>query len=129
MFCALRDGTIEKTLLIGGSNAGKLAAATSMLGVDVFKLTSSGWKITQESVDSIIPQLVSQLEKLPADIPVVIFALDNSTFMCASEDGSMAPLKKIPEAGPGYHAVGELIVAPDRSLSHTISHLKRLPVI
>ncbi len=81
---------------------------------------------TQDSVDSLIPQLVTQLEKLPADIPVVIFSLDNSTFMCASEDGSMAPLKKIPEAGPGYHAVGELIMAPDRSLSHSISHLKRL---
>ncbi len=38
----------------------------------------------------------------------------------------MSPVKKMPEVGPGCHAVGEIIVAPDRSLSHPISHLKRL---
>ncbi len=38
----------------------------------------------------------------------------------------MSPLKKMPEAGPGYHAVGELIIAPDRSLCNPISNLKRL---
>ncbi len=32
----------------------------------------------------------------------------------------MSPLKKMPEVGPGCHAVGEIIVALDRSLSHPI---------
>jgi hypothetical protein len=125
MFCALREGAVEKALFVGGSNAGKLAAATSMLGVDVFKLASGGWKFSQESVDALLPELTTQLESLPADIPV-FFGLDNSAFTAAADDGSMSPLKKMPEAGPGYHAVGKLIIAPDRSLSNPISNLKRL---
>ena len=64
----------------------------------------------QETVDALTPQLRTRLESLPAEIPVIFFGLDNSTFMC--EDGSMCPLKKIPESGSGHHAVGELIVAP-----------------
>ncbi len=64
----------------------------------------------QETVDALTPQLRTRLESLPAEIPVIFFGLDNSTFMC--EDGSMCPLKKISESGYGYHAVGELIVAP-----------------
>jgi hypothetical protein len=40
----------------------------------------------------------------------------------------MSPLNKIPESGSGYHAAGELIVAPDRSLSNPITNLKRLVI-
>ncbi len=42
MFCAFRDGTIEKALLIGGSNACKLASSTSMLGVDSYCWAGGG---------------------------------------------------------------------------------------
>jgi hypothetical protein len=126
MFCALRDGTVEKAVFVGSSNAGRLAGSTSMLGVDVHQITSSGWKITQETVCKLLPDLESLLATLPADTPVVIFAVDNSVFMCAAEDGSMAPLKKLPEIGGGFHAVGELVVAPDRSLVYMMANLKQI---
>ncbi len=67
----------------------------------------------------LLPDLETLLATLPADTPVVIFALDKSAFMCAAEDGSMAPLKKLPEIGVGFRAVGELVVAPDHSLVYT----------
>ncbi len=57
---------------------------------------------------------------------MIIFGLDNTAFMCAADDGSMLPLKKVPEIGGGFHAIGELVVEPDRSLSHTTTHLKWL---
>jgi hypothetical protein len=126
MFCALCDGTVEKAVFVGSSNAGRLAGSTSMLGVDVHQITSSGWKITQETVSS-----CSGLGNIPGNSAggytcVVIFAVDNSGFMCAAEDGSMAPLKKLPEIGGGFHAVGELVVAPDRSLVYTMANLKQI---
>jgi hypothetical protein len=54
MFCALRDGTIEKALFIGGSNADKLASSTSMLGVDAYKIATGGWKVSKPK-ESAVP--------------------------------------------------------------------------
>jgi hypothetical protein len=70
MFCALRDGAIEKALFVGGSNTGKLAAATSMLGLDVFKLASGGWKFSQEAVDALFSSFLrfSASSSLPAAV-------------------------------------------------------------
>jgi hypothetical protein len=126
MFCALRDGTIEKALFIGGSDASKLASSTSMLGVDSDKIAVGGWNISKESVDVLLPELQTLLATLLADTPIIIFALDNSSFMSAAADGSMSQLKKVPECGKGFHAAGDLVVAPDRSLLHPISSLTRI---
>jgi hypothetical protein len=52
--------------------------------------------------------------------------MDNSAFMSVSSDGSMAPLSKSTGGESGYHAAGELIVAPDRALVSPINNLKRL---
>jgi hypothetical protein len=52
--------------------------------------------------------------------------MDNSAFMSVSSDGSMAPLSKGSGGEIGYHAAGELIVAPDRALVSPINNLKRL---
>jgi len=52
--------------------------------------------------------------------------MDNSAFMSVSDDGSMAPLAKGTGGEGGYHAAGELIVAPDRALASPINNLKRL---
>jgi hypothetical protein len=52
--------------------------------------------------------------------------MDNSAFMSVSSDCSMAPLAKGTGSESGYHAAGELIVAPDRALVSPINNLKRL---
>jgi hypothetical protein len=101
MFCALRDGTIEKVLFIGGSNVSKLASSTSMLGAASYKIAAGGWKISKESVDSLLPELQTLLATLPADTPIIIFALYNFSFMAAGADGSMSQLKKMLECGGG----------------------------
>jgi hypothetical protein len=46
--------------------------------------------------------------------------------MSVSSDGSMAPLAKATGGEGGYHAAGELIVAPDRALVNPISNLRRV---
>jgi hypothetical protein len=126
MHCALREGRVDKALFIGGSNASKLASATAMLGVDTSKIAKGGWKVTSDSVDQILTDLEEQLSGLPPDTPIVLYCLDNSAFMSVSSDGSMAPLSKGSGGETGYHAAGELIVAPDRALVSPINNLKRL---
>ncbi len=126
MHCALREGRVGKALFIGGSNASKLASATAMLGVDTSKIAKGGWKVTSSSVDLLIQDLEEQLSGMPPDTPIILYCLDNSAFMGVSINGSMAPLAKEPGGESGYHATGELIVAPDRALANPIGNLKRL---
>jgi hypothetical protein len=74
MYCALRNGGIEDALIVGGSNARKLATATSNLGVNAYRLATGGWKLSKDSVDLLIPDLVETLEGLSADCPVIFLA-------------------------------------------------------
>jgi len=82
--------------------------------------------VTSNSVDLLLPDLEEQLSGMPPDTPIILYCLDNSAFMSASSDGSMAPLAKMPGGVGGYHAVSKLIVAPDRALANSISYLKRV---
>ncbi len=126
MHCALREGRVDKALFIGGSNASKLASATAMLGVDTSKIAKGGWKVTSDSVDLLLNDLEEQLSGMPPDTPIVLYCMDNSAFMSVSSDGSMAPLAKATGGEGGYHAAGELIVAPDRALVNPINNLRRV---
>jgi hypothetical protein len=97
-----------------------------MLGVDTSKIAKGGWKVTSDSVDLLLNDLEDQLSGMPPDTPIVLYCMDNSAFMSVSSDGSMAPLAKATGGEGGYHAAGELIVAPDRALASPINNLKRL---
>jgi hypothetical protein len=57
MYSALRLEGMKKGLFIGGSNADRLANAVSTLGMDVYRLVKSGWKIAKDSVDQLLPDL------------------------------------------------------------------------
>jgi hypothetical protein len=97
-----------------------------MLGVDTFKIAKGGWKVTSDSADLLLPDLEEQLSGMPPDTPIVLYCIDNSAFMSVSSDSSMAPLAKATGGKGSYHAVGELIITPDRALANPISNLKRV---
>ena len=126
MYCALRSGSVEYALFIGGSNANKLSAAASTLGVDSVKIATGGWRLTKENVDKLLLEIDDALDMLPAGSPIVIFALDNSSYLCVSDDGAMSPICKSVPGDTGYHVVGELAVAPERSVNHALEQLSRI---
>jgi len=126
MYCALRAGGIEAALFIGGSNARRLSAAASTLGVDSIRLASGGWKLSKDSVDILLPDLSEVLESLPAGAPIVCFCVDNSTFFGLREDGGMAPLSRCVEGDDGFHCVGDLVVGPERSFGTVVEQLNRI---
>jgi len=126
MYSALRTGSVEAAVIIGGSIATNLANAAAALGLDVYKHTRSGWKLSKENVDNLLPDLKDTLGSVPPDTPVVLFCLDNSCFMGLNEDGSMNPISKCVEGDNGYHVKGALVVAPDRSLRQALEQKKRI---
>jgi hypothetical protein len=118
------DGTLYS--LIGGSNAGQLADCCTALGLDVIKHVKSGWKINKDSVDKLLTELIKTLSQTPANVPVIIQGLDNSSYFGATEDGGLAPLSQCVPKDRGFHAVGALVVAPERLISSTVTQLNRI---
>ncbi len=126
MHATLRTGSIEAAIIIGGSNAGQLADCCTALGLSVTKHIKSGWKINKDSVDKILPDLTKTLSQTPENVPVIIQGLDNSAYLGATDDGGMAPLSQCVPKDKGFHAVGALVVASERSISSTVTQLNRL---
>jgi hypothetical protein len=126
MYTAMRTGAIEKALFVGGSNAENLSVSASALGLDSYKITKGGWKLTKDNVDKIIPVIRETLAGLPPDTPVILFCLDNSSYLGLGEDGSMNAISRSSESDKKFHVTGALVVAPDKALSHALEQLKRL---
>jgi hypothetical protein len=56
----------------------------------------------------------------------ILFCLDNSAFMGATEEGSLTPMSKSVKGDKKYHAVGDLVVAPEQSIGFALEQLKRI---
>jgi hypothetical protein len=126
MYAAIRTGAVESAIFVGGSNAKELAYQASALGLDSYQITKSGWKITKENVEKLLPDLRDVLGSVPPDTPVVFFCLDNSAFMGLKDDGSTTHISKCVEGDDGYHVQGALIVAPDKAMKFTMDQLRRM---
>jgi hypothetical protein len=126
MYPAVRSGSVERNVFVDGSNAKNLSQAASMLGIDSYMIATGGWKISRENVDKLIPDLHELMNGLPAGTPIVLFCMDNSSFLAASEEGGMAPISKCVEGDHGYHVKGALVVAPERALQYATDQLKRV---
>jgi hypothetical protein len=89
-------------------------------------MEDGGWKLSRENVDKLIPDLHELLSSLPTGTPIVLFCMDNSSFLAATEDGGMVPISKCVEGDTGYHVKGALVVAPERAMQYSIDQLKRI---
>jgi hypothetical protein len=126
LYPAFRSGCVEFAAFVGGSNSKNLANASANLGVDSYQLAKGGWKITRENIEKLIPDLKELMSSLPAGTPIILFCLDNSSSLAASEEGGLMPISKCVQEDNGYHVKGDLVVAPECALHHTLELLKKL---
>jgi hypothetical protein len=111
LYPAFRSGSIETAAFVGGSNAKKLSQAAANLGIDSYML---------------IPDLKELMSSLPAGTPIILFCLDNSSFLAASDEGGLAPISKCVLEDDGYYVKGALVVAPECALQLTLDLLREL---
>jgi hypothetical protein len=97
-----------------------------MLGIDAYMIASGGWKLSRENVEKLIPDLHELMSGLPPGTPIVLFCLDNTSFLAATEEGGMVPISKCVPGAQGYHVNGALEVAPERALQTSVEQLKRI---
>jgi hypothetical protein len=94
-------------LLVGSSNASKMAEMLSSRGKPTGLLFSPGWTITRQNVDHMAANINKKIaEEDPAVI--VLYLMDNSVFFVRQEDGS----RHLPIMSRDgiFHATGELRV-------------------
>jgi hypothetical protein len=111
-------------LFIGGSNADRLANAAANVGVIPDTVTEGGWLLNMTSVTTVLPQIEAYCLTLPAEAPVIIYCLDNSSFSQADADGVITPIAKL--ADNKFHVVGEIIVAHEITMAAAVANLKRI---
>jgi hypothetical protein len=70
MYPAVRSGSVETALIIGGSNARNLAYSAALLGVETYQLAKGGWKLSKENTDKLILDLKEILSGRPPNTPV-----------------------------------------------------------
>jgi len=126
MYLGFREGTVDSGIFFGGSNATKLAASASTLGLDAYRMASGGWKLSKENVDKVVNPLTNLLTGLPQTTPAILFCLDNSVFRAVGEDGSMLPICKDTGGDGLYHVKGTLVVAPERAILGALGQLQRV---
>ncbi len=63
-------------LIIAGSNANRLTAAFTDLGKKVETISGVGWKITPDSVDTLLPILKAKLDLLDPAAPVILWCMN-----------------------------------------------------
>ncbi len=111
-------------LFIGASNADRLANSAATLGIVTETITTGGWVLTTAAVSEILPQVTAYCASLPAEAPVMIYCLDNSSFCCANSDGQLSAISK-QNAGM-FHVIGEIVVVHEVTLATAITNLKRI---
>ena len=95
--------------VIGGSNANRVAERMEQDGLQIFRLTTPGWRITRQGIEEVV-RTIASLDPQPDCL--IVQALDNSAFYCLQEDGTLSLPKKSLLDGR-YHVKGELKVASE----------------
>jgi len=101
------EGEKVEFVVLGGSNAGKLAKVMMTLGKEVLKVREGGWRPTRTKVDGMVRDLSG---KVKAGAVVVMMGLDNGVFYQEDEDTGNLTLPATGEDGV-HHVKGSLEVA------------------
>jgi uncharacterized Zn-binding protein involved in type VI secretion len=113
--CKLEGGRASKctseVVVIGGSNAGRLGDVLAQMGVNVTKITKSGWKPTKKGVEEMVELMGDKVGK---DAVVIILGMDNGTFYEENEERDRSFPK--PDEEGHYHVVGRVELASPRQV-------------
>ena len=100
-------------LVVGSSNAERLAGAMAAKGATVTTVISPNWRVLKGSVDRLRALLEEEIQRSNPGC-VILHLLDNTVFFAKSEDGSMVPARRGSDGR--YHVDGELAIASKDTL-------------
>jgi hypothetical protein len=119
-----RAGQGAVALIIGGSNANRLTAAFTDLGKKVQTISGGGWRVTKESVDTLLPILRAKLDLLDPAAPVILWCMDSRFFRQLTASGDLAGISR-GEDGK-FHITGKLMITPYTLLREMLAEINRI---
>jgi hypothetical protein len=119
-----RAGQGAAALIIGGSNANRLTAAFTDLGKRVETISGGGWRVTKETVDTLLPILGAKLDLLDPAAPVILWCMDSHFFRQLTASGDLAGISR-GENGR-FHITGKLMVTPYSLLREMLAEINRI---
>jgi hypothetical protein len=107
-------------LVVGSSNAARLARALDGMGYSTCLVSKPGWRIDRGSVEQLTKMVKNTIsDQVPGT--VILQLLDNSTFYAKAQDGSWLP--PAADGNGRYHMPGEIRVA---GRDTQVDHLRAL---
>jgi hypothetical protein len=119
-----RAGQGAAALIIGGSNANRLTAAFTDLGKKVETISGGGWKVTTESVDTLLPILRAKLDLLDPAAPVILWCMESNIFRQLTTSGDLAGIIRGEDGR--FHITGKLMVTPYSLLRDMLAEMNRI---
>ncbi len=89
-----RAGQGAAALIIGGSNANRLTTAFTDLGKRVETISAGGWRVSKDSVDTLLPILHAKLDLLDPAAPVILWCMDSHFFRQLTASGDLAGITR-----------------------------------
>ena len=120
----MRRGLSFKKLIavVGGSYAARLVEQLLSKEAQVVELTQPGWRVSKVNVEFVVAKLTSLMP--PPDV-VDVQGLDNSSFFCQNEDGSLTlPVKALSDGK--FHMSGEMRIASKEQTTNLFKQIKPL---
>ena len=111
----------DSFLVVGSSNASRLAEALVDKGISTGSVICKSWRANKQSVADLATHVKNELDR--AKYTTLVFqVLDNNMFFARYEEGGLVPACK--GLGGVYHVDGDLVVA-DREAQYAILKLCR----
>ncbi len=94
------------------------------MGKKVETISGGGWKITSDSVDTLLPILQAKLELLDPAAPVILWCMDYNFFRQLTAMGDLAGITRSEDGR--FHVTGRLMVTPYSLLRDMLVELNRI---
>jgi hypothetical protein len=101
-----------------------LTTAFTDLGKKVETISAGGWRVTTDSVDTLLPILQAKLDLLDPAAPVILWCMDSNFFRQLTASGDLAGIIRGEDGR--FHITGQLMVTPYSLLRDMLAELNRI---
>jgi hypothetical protein len=105
-------------------NANRLTTAFTDLGKKVETISGGGWRVTTDSVDTLLPILRAKLDLLDPAEPFILWCMDSNFFRQLTASGDLAGITRGEDGR--FHITGKLMVTHYSLLRDMLAEINRI---
>jgi hypothetical protein len=110
-------------MVVGSSNASKLASALAAQGYTSCVVFTNSWRISRQNVENLVPKVKEAIHEMDPAV-IVFYCIDNSTYYGRTADGSRTAPRQ--DSTGVYHVAGDVVVASRDVMHEHLTAMKPL---